>query len=298
MSMLSCRVFCLLAIVLCCVGVSSSSAAVNGAPGAASGGARSNQKRLEDWRERSSQSYAQWANGTLHQVLAAGKMAEQTLKMKTECAKVGETADVAARDVDVFAITLKNSIETVAAKTSEVEQNKEKGRELIKKAEEAAEKAREFADKTEAHSDQTFVKAASALEETNKFNERYSKEMEQYNAQNSQTAEKEYVKMLKTKVEAVFDRMTEKNMTKLALKAVDASEDSRKAALDAYAAVHFVEGAVKRAEEAMDQLDDAAIAAEKEKKGKKRGSDAADIPVINTKKLLLLLSVLGCMTVC
>ncbi|ORC82790.1 uncharacterized protein TM35_000841070, partial [Trypanosoma theileri] len=124
MSMLSCRVLCLLAIVLCCVGVAHADPAAS---------------------QRS-----------VGQVDGKAELVEKTKKLKAECEEVGEAARKAAHAAQEFVDTTKKNLETIAANPDNVEKTKSEGDELIenamkaaKKAEELAEQTRESATKTE-----------------------------------------------------------------------------------------------------------------------------------------------------
>ncbi|ORC85973.1 uncharacterized protein TM35_000311590 [Trypanosoma theileri] len=79
-------------------------------------------------------------------------------------------------------------------------------------------------------------------------------------------------------------------MRAIAIEAVNNSDLSRRAAIAAYVAEENGEAAVKRVNVVIGQLDAAADAAlNKKKENRRRSHDAADIRVINTKKLSLLL---------
>ncbi|ORC93057.1 uncharacterized protein TM35_000023830, partial [Trypanosoma theileri] len=113
MSMLSCRVLCLLAIVLCCVGV-------------AHAGASGQEGRVEEAREK----------------------AKEVLKQKEKCDKVTKAALKAADEAQVFVDTTLKKLETIAADPEEVKRTKIKGDELVENAMKAAEKANEVAEQT------------------------------------------------------------------------------------------------------------------------------------------------------
>ncbi|ORC93051.1 uncharacterized protein TM35_000023770, partial [Trypanosoma theileri] len=93
MSMLSCRVLCLLAIVLCCVGVA----------------------------------HADLPPHVMQLVEEANKMAEKTSTLKVECDKAGMAAREAGEEAHVFAEETKTNLETIAADPKKVEETKSKG---------------------------------------------------------------------------------------------------------------------------------------------------------------------------
>ncbi|ORC90349.1 uncharacterized protein TM35_000081470 [Trypanosoma theileri] len=116
MSMLPCRVLCLLAIVLCCVGVAH----------AAAGPSTGMNKYVEDARE----------------------LAEETKKLKVECEKAGTTARQAADEAQLFVFSTKDQIKTIAADPEKVNKTKIQCHELIDKAMKAAAEARIVGSKT------------------------------------------------------------------------------------------------------------------------------------------------------
>ncbi|ORC93048.1 uncharacterized protein TM35_000023740, partial [Trypanosoma theileri] len=117
MSMLPCRVLCLLAIVLCCVGVAHAAAA-------------------------SGENVGRFDNTEVHEQV------EKIKKLKAECEEVGEAARNAAHEAQRFVDTTKKNLKTIAAVPEEVEETKIKGDELSEKAMKAAEKAEELAKRT------------------------------------------------------------------------------------------------------------------------------------------------------
>ncbi|ORC85977.1 uncharacterized protein TM35_000311630 [Trypanosoma theileri] len=114
MSMLSCRVFCLLAIVFCCVGVT----------------------------------HANYVQHTSYMYMKAQLVVHETPKRKLNCEKASKDAQEAAQNANNFATEIENNLKTLTANSTEVEQKKTEGRELIKKAEESAEKAKKEATNT------------------------------------------------------------------------------------------------------------------------------------------------------
>ncbi|ORC85979.1 uncharacterized protein TM35_000311650 [Trypanosoma theileri] len=140
MSMSPCRVFCLLAIVLCCVGVT----------------------------------HAADPQSTSRFVV----MAEQNSKMKEECENVTKVAEEAARNAYFFVYTTKNTLEQIVANPAEVETTKQKGIELIKTANEAAESARKVAQKTDQQSERDFLEAEGAREREEMLGKTVPKEIE------------------------------------------------------------------------------------------------------------------------
>ncbi|ORC93361.1 uncharacterized protein TM35_000012380 [Trypanosoma theileri] len=119
MSMLSCRVLCLLAIVLCCVGVA-----------------------------RADASAASLPQYVMKYVEQAKKLAEETKELKEKCEKATETAREAAYEAQRFVVSTRNELETIAADPKKVMETKSKGYELIDKAMKAAVEAGELANKT------------------------------------------------------------------------------------------------------------------------------------------------------
>ncbi|ORC82797.1 uncharacterized protein TM35_000841140, partial [Trypanosoma theileri] len=118
MSMLPCRVLCLLAIVLCCVGVAHAESAADDYPDS-----------FQGFVER------------------ARKIVNKTLRLKEECVNAGMAALKAADEAQLFVDTTKEKLENIAADQEEVKRTKIKGDELIENAMKAAEKAKELADK-------------------------------------------------------------------------------------------------------------------------------------------------------
>ncbi|ORC82784.1 uncharacterized protein TM35_000841010 [Trypanosoma theileri] len=114
MSMLSCRVLCLLAIVLCCVGVTHA-ASIPGQAG-----------RVEEAQEK----------------------AKEVLKQKEECLNAGEAARKAAHEAQLFVDTTKKNLKTIAADSKEVEKTKNKGNELSENAMKAGGEAEKVAEQT------------------------------------------------------------------------------------------------------------------------------------------------------
>ncbi|ORC93055.1 uncharacterized protein TM35_000023810 [Trypanosoma theileri] len=115
MSILSCRVLCLLAIVLCCVGV---------APAA--------------------------SHGMLSPVELAKKKVEETLRLKGECEEATNAVTEAALAAQRFAHNTEIHLVTIAADQKEVEKRKSEGLQFIDNTTKAAEKATEVRDKTTA----------------------------------------------------------------------------------------------------------------------------------------------------
>ncbi|ORC90352.1 uncharacterized protein TM35_000081500, partial [Trypanosoma theileri] len=132
MSMLSCRVLCLLAIVLCCVGLT------HAAP--ANGGMA---KFIEQAREK----------------------VKETLRLKEDCANVATTAREAANEAFVFARETESKLATIAADPNEVEKTKTKGRKLIENATKAADNAKEVAENAIQSATQTESEADLYLKE-------------------------------------------------------------------------------------------------------------------------------------
>ncbi|ORC83150.1 uncharacterized protein TM35_000771120 [Trypanosoma theileri] len=127
MSMLPCRVLCLLAIVLCCVGVVHANAA---APAVLTG----HEERIKEAQEK----------------------VKETLRLKEECEKVIKAAEDAAYAAQVFAVTTENNLETIAADPEKVEKTKSEGRKFIDNTTQAAERAKEVADQTTASAKETY----------------------------------------------------------------------------------------------------------------------------------------------
>ncbi|KAH9588736.1 hypothetical protein LSM04_002797 [Trypanosoma melophagium] len=125
MSMLSCRVLCLLLIVLYCVGVANANANVTNAQ----------------------------ARHTAERLKKAHKMVDQTLKNKVECRKAVLAAENASRSANAFAGVVKNSQQKLAAKPTEVAKKKKKGEEFIKIAEKASEIANTVGERTYEHAE-------------------------------------------------------------------------------------------------------------------------------------------------
>ncbi|ORC93047.1 uncharacterized protein TM35_000023730 [Trypanosoma theileri] len=115
MSMLSCRVLCLLAIVLCCVGVAHAAAS-------------SYEELVKEAREK----------------------VKETLRLNAECAKATNAATEAAHAAQLFALEIGKKLETIAANPDDVNKTKSKGRELIEKATQAAGEAEKVRDQTTA----------------------------------------------------------------------------------------------------------------------------------------------------
>ncbi|ORC93053.1 uncharacterized protein TM35_000023790 [Trypanosoma theileri] len=113
MSMLSCRVLCLLAIVLCCVGV-------------AHAGASGQAGRVEEAQEKE----------------------KEVLKQKEKCENAAKAALKAADEAQEFVDTTLKKLETIAADPEEVKRTKNKGDEHIKNVAKAAKKANEVAEQT------------------------------------------------------------------------------------------------------------------------------------------------------
>ncbi|ORC85983.1 uncharacterized protein TM35_000311690, partial [Trypanosoma theileri] len=123
MSMLPCRVLCLLAIVFCCVGVAHANAQ------------------------------------TSSKIVT---LAEETSKLKEECEEAGTAAKNAAREASSFVSVIEQHLKTVPANPKEAEAKKQKGIELIQKARAAADNAKQLAEKTYAKSNQSLVEAETA----------------------------------------------------------------------------------------------------------------------------------------
>ncbi|ORC83149.1 uncharacterized protein TM35_000771110 [Trypanosoma theileri] len=119
MSMLSCRVLCLLAIVLCCVGV------------------------------------AHAASSHTEFVKEAQEKVKETSGLKAQCEEATKAAREAADEALVFFAATNKTLETIAADPNEVEKTKSKGRKLIEKATQAAEKAEQVRAKTSESATQT-----------------------------------------------------------------------------------------------------------------------------------------------
>ncbi|ORC82785.1 uncharacterized protein TM35_000841020 [Trypanosoma theileri] len=124
MSMLSCRVLCLLAIVLCCVGVAHANAS----------GQQTVVSRF---------------------VEQAKKLAGVTKELKEKCVSAGNAARQAAEEAHVFAVTTQKKLETIAANPEEVKKTKSKGDELIKNAMKAAAEAEKVREQTTDSADKT-----------------------------------------------------------------------------------------------------------------------------------------------
>ncbi|ORC85975.1 uncharacterized protein TM35_000311610 [Trypanosoma theileri] len=129
MSMLPYRVLCLLAIVLCCVGVTHAD------------DVKRTSIILEEARDRG----------------------EKTSKLKEECDRAGKEAEEAAHNATVFAQRIESSVDKIAVDPKEVEKKKLEGDALIKKARRAAAKAREVAQRTEKSATETHHNAMYAL---------------------------------------------------------------------------------------------------------------------------------------
>ncbi|ORC93050.1 uncharacterized protein TM35_000023760 [Trypanosoma theileri] len=114
MSILSCRVLCLLAIVLCCVDVTHAAA----------------------------------SQRSVGQVDGKTEFVEKTKKLKEECEKATKDAKEAAYAAQEFFDTTKVKLKIIAANPNEVEETKSKGHELSEKAMKAAKKAGEVAEQT------------------------------------------------------------------------------------------------------------------------------------------------------
>ncbi|ORC93056.1 uncharacterized protein TM35_000023820 [Trypanosoma theileri] len=134
MSMLSCRVLCLLAIVLCCVGVAHAAAAAASLP-----------------------------SHVMEIVDQAKKLAEGTKELKEKCVKAGEAARQAGEEAHVFAHETKTNLETIAADPPKVEETKSKGLKLIDKVMKVAEDAENVANKTTDSERETDEKANLVL---------------------------------------------------------------------------------------------------------------------------------------
>ncbi|ORC90346.1 uncharacterized protein TM35_000081440 [Trypanosoma theileri] len=128
MSMLSCRVLCLLAIVLCCVGVA----------------------------------HAAVPPGALQYVKEAQEKAKETLKLKAECENAANAAREAADKAQQFVVATESGVETIAADPDKVEKRKSEGHELIDKAMKAAAEARKVANRTTDSKIETENKASLA----------------------------------------------------------------------------------------------------------------------------------------
>ncbi|ORC85966.1 uncharacterized protein TM35_000311520 [Trypanosoma theileri] len=115
MSMLPCRVLCLLAIVFCCVGVAHADA-------------------LSPY--------------FVNLVKEANELAEKTSKLKVECDNAATAARQAGEEAHVFANEILSSLDKIAADPKEVEERKSKGQKLIDNATKAAEKAEKVRDET------------------------------------------------------------------------------------------------------------------------------------------------------
>ncbi|ORC83141.1 uncharacterized protein TM35_000771030 [Trypanosoma theileri] len=139
MSMLPCRVLCLLAIVLCCVGVVTEAA-----------------------------DYSQSPAGMYVKAL---RIPQEALKLKEECEKAGKDAEKAADSAYNFVATLLANIEAVAADPARVKKERRKGHELITKAEQASAKARKEGDKTTDSATGTKSMDTSSLEQAKKYYE-------------------------------------------------------------------------------------------------------------------------------
>ncbi|ORC93058.1 uncharacterized protein TM35_000023840 [Trypanosoma theileri] len=126
MSMLSCRVLCLLAIVLCYVGVTHADPA---------------------------------SGGKLEFVKEAQEKATETLKLKAECEEATKEATAAAHAAQLFAEETKANLEKIAADPKEVEKTKIEGLKFIENAKKAAEKAKKVRDETITSKDDTESKA-------------------------------------------------------------------------------------------------------------------------------------------
>ncbi|ORC83153.1 uncharacterized protein TM35_000771150 [Trypanosoma theileri] len=113
MSMLSCRVLCLLAIVLCCVGVAHADPALPS-------------QLVEE----------------------AKTLAEETSKLKVECDNAAKAARQAANEAFVFAHVTKTNLVTIAADPNEVEKTKSEGLKFIENTTKAAEEAERVRDET------------------------------------------------------------------------------------------------------------------------------------------------------
>ncbi|ORC83145.1 uncharacterized protein TM35_000771070, partial [Trypanosoma theileri] len=129
MSMLPCRVLCLLVIVLCCVGVAHAAAT----PGVSS------------------------------LFVQAEEKAKEILKQKEECVIAGKAARKVADEAQQFVVDTKKKLETIAAHPEEVEKTKSKGHELIDKARKAAAEARKVVEVTTAIVEETYDKAGQGL---------------------------------------------------------------------------------------------------------------------------------------
>ncbi|ORC90351.1 uncharacterized protein TM35_000081490, partial [Trypanosoma theileri] len=127
MSILSCRVLFLLAIVLCCVGVAH----------ATSGHAEFVKEAQEKFRE--------------------------TLRLNEECEKVATSTEDAAHKAQAFAEEILLSLQIIAADPEEVKKRKSEGREFIDNTTQAAAEARKVASKTSESAEETFEKATLGL---------------------------------------------------------------------------------------------------------------------------------------
>ncbi|ORC90347.1 uncharacterized protein TM35_000081450, partial [Trypanosoma theileri] len=112
MSMLSCRVLCLLAIVLCCVGVTHAASGVS--------------IFVKDARDKIG----------------------ETLRLKKECEEATNAAREAANEAQRFALDIGKKLKLIAADPDEVNKTKSRGHELIENAVKASKKAEEVRDKT------------------------------------------------------------------------------------------------------------------------------------------------------
>ncbi|KAH9598489.1 hypothetical protein LSM04_000873 [Trypanosoma melophagium] len=209
MSMLSCRVLCLLAIVLCCVGVANANA------------------------DPQAKSIA----GTLKK---AHDMAKESSNLKEECETATEAAEDAAAKAAGFAITIQSRLTNGAVNISDVDKKKEEGNQLIDRATKAAEKAKGLASKTSQVADDVFVTAASEIETAKQRDESFQKmvdaELHAMNETNMATIE--------TITEAVS-----KNLTTASVKAYAAAQSVETAVKEVEEAIKKLVAAVAAAEQ-------------------------------------------------
>ncbi|ORC83148.1 uncharacterized protein TM35_000771100 [Trypanosoma theileri] len=116
MSMLSCRVLCFLAIVLCCVGVAHANAAT-----------------------------PRVSKHVNEEVL---KPVEKTKQLKAECENATNAAKEVADEAQRFVNTTLKELETIATNPEEVEKTKSEGQKLIEKARKAEREAEKVAEQT------------------------------------------------------------------------------------------------------------------------------------------------------
>ncbi|ORC93052.1 uncharacterized protein TM35_000023780, partial [Trypanosoma theileri] len=126
--MLSCRVLCLLAIVLCCVGVTHAA-----------------------------------ASGHEELVKGAQQKFKETLRLKGECEEATKATRQAGEEAERFVLHNKDKLKTIAADPEEVKKTKIEGQELIENATKAAEKAKEVRDETITSKEKTYENVALYL---------------------------------------------------------------------------------------------------------------------------------------